>query len=137
MIRRASNSQVQSNCSIHVYTTHGQPLVLFGVFLVLCTDTFVEGLEATPNCTGRYAIDDPIFDWGVYSNIGSNSDCKFNFLQVERYDYFITFWLNDANVEEEFDQSITSTIQMSNLVDDDILYNGRGNKEDTLLFDRY
>jgi hypothetical protein len=137
MIERASNSQVQSNCWIHVYTTQGQQLILFGVLIFFCTDTFLEGLEATLNCTGRSVIDDAMFDLGVYSNIGSNTKCIFNFLWVEHSDYFITLFVYDADTKEEHDQSKTSRIQMTDLVDDDILYNGRGNKEDTLLFDHY
>jgi hypothetical protein len=33
--------------------------------------------------------------------------------------------------DEELDQLKASTIQMTNLVDDDILYSGRGNEKDT------
>jgi hypothetical protein len=94
-------------------------------------------LEATPNYTGRSIIDDPMFDSEVYINIGLNSDFKFNFLRFEHYYYFITHLLNDANVEGELDQSKTSTIQMTDLVDDDIVCSGRGNKEDSLLFDHH
>jgi hypothetical protein len=39
---------------------------------------FVLGLEATPNCTGRSIIDDPMFDSGVYTIICSNCHCIFN-----------------------------------------------------------
>jgi hypothetical protein len=38
---------------------------------------------------------------------------------------------HDINSDEELDKSKTSTIQMTGLVDDDILYCGRGNKKDT------
>jgi hypothetical protein len=43
----------------------------------------------------------------------------------------MTNWFYDINLDEELDQSMTSTIQMTNLVDDDILYSGRGNQKDT------
>jgi hypothetical protein len=36
-----------------------------------------------------------------------------------------------ANVDEELDESKTSMIQMIDLVDDNILYSGRGNEKDT------
>jgi hypothetical protein len=38
---------------------------------------------------------------------------------------------HDVNSDEELDQSKTSTIQMTHLVDDDILYSGRSNEKDT------
>jgi hypothetical protein len=38
---------------------------------------------------------------------------------------------HDVNIDEEVDESKASTIQMTDLVDDDILYSGRGNKKDT------
>jgi hypothetical protein len=38
---------------------------------------------------------------------------------------------HDVNSDEELDQLKTSTIQMTDLVDNDILYSGRGNKKDT------
>jgi hypothetical protein len=38
---------------------------------------------------------------------------------------------HDVNSDEELDQSKTSMIQMIDLVDDDILYSGRGNEKDT------
>jgi hypothetical protein len=38
---------------------------------------------------------------------------------------------HDVNLDEEHDESKTSMIQMTDLVDDDILYSGRGNKKDT------
>jgi hypothetical protein len=41
------------------------------------------------------------------------------------------------NEDEELDQSKTSTIQMTDLVDDDILYSGRGNEKDTHCSDDY
>jgi hypothetical protein len=50
------------------------------VYCVFCTKKFVEGLGGAPNCTGRFVIDDPMFDSGVYSNIGSIRffKCKFD-----------------------------------------------------------
>jgi hypothetical protein len=51
---------------------------------ILCSNTFVEGLETTPNCTRRSVIDDPMLDSGVYNNIGLDTNCKFNFLRVEQ-----------------------------------------------------
>jgi hypothetical protein len=39
---------------------------------VLCIVTFSEGLEATPDFTGRSAINDLMCDSGVYTVIGSN-----------------------------------------------------------------
>jgi hypothetical protein len=47
----------------------------------------------------------------------------------------MTNWFHDVNLDEELDQSKTSTIQMTDLVDDDILYNGRGNEKDSHWFD--
>jgi hypothetical protein len=38
---------------------------------------------------------------------------------------------HDLNSYEELDESKASTIQMTDLVDDDILYSGRGNEKDT------
>jgi hypothetical protein len=38
---------------------------------------------------------------------------------------------HDVNLDEELDQLKTSMIQMTDLVDNDILYSGRGNKKDT------
>jgi hypothetical protein len=38
---------------------------------------------------------------------------------------------HDVNLDEELDESKTSMIQMTDLVDEDILYSGRGNKKDT------
>jgi hypothetical protein len=38
---------------------------------------------------------------------------------------------HDVNSDEELDQLKTSMIQMTDLVDNDILYSGRGNKKDT------
>jgi hypothetical protein len=43
----------------------------------------------------------------------------------------MTNWFHDINSDEVLDQSKTSMIQMTDLVDDDILYSGRGNKKDT------
>jgi hypothetical protein len=50
------------------------------VYCVFCTKKFVEGLGGAPNCTGRFVIDDPMFDSGVYSKIGSIRffKCKFD-----------------------------------------------------------
>jgi hypothetical protein len=45
--------------------------------------------------------------------------------------------LDDTNADEELDESKTSTIQMSDLVDDDILYSGRGNEKDAHCSDDY
>jgi hypothetical protein len=49
----------------------------------------------------------------------------------------MTNLLHDANADEELDQSKPSMIQMTNLVDDDILYSGRGNKKDTYSSNDY
>jgi hypothetical protein len=38
---------------------------------------------------------------------------------------------HDKNSDEELDESKPSMIQMTDLVDDDILYSGRGNEKDT------
>jgi hypothetical protein len=38
---------------------------------------------------------------------------------------------HDANSDEELDESKASMIQMTDLVDDDMLYSGRGNEKDT------
>jgi hypothetical protein len=48
----------------------------------------VEGLRGTPNCTGRSVIDDPMFDSGVYNNIGSIRffKCKFDLKNQLLYD---------------------------------------------------
>jgi hypothetical protein len=43
--------------------------------------------------------------------------------------------LHDVISDEELDESKAPTIQMTDLVDDDILYSGRGNKKDTHWFD--
>jgi hypothetical protein len=48
---------------------------------------------------------------------------------------FMTNCFHDVNSDEELDQSKTSMIQMTDLVHDDILYSGRGNKKDTHLSD--
>jgi hypothetical protein len=76
-------------------------------------------------------IDDPMFDSGVYSNIGSNSFFKCKLLQFEQPVSLSVHWLHDVNVDEELDQLKTSMIQIIDLVDDAILYSGRGNEKDT------
>jgi hypothetical protein len=38
---------------------------------------------------------------------------------------------HDVNSDEELDESKASTIQIIDLVDDDIMYSGRGNENDT------
>jgi hypothetical protein len=38
---------------------------------------------------------------------------------------------HDINSDEELDELKASTIQMTNLVDNDILYSGRGNEKET------
>jgi hypothetical protein len=38
---------------------------------------------------------------------------------------------HDVNSDEELDESKASMIQMTDLVDDDMLYSGRGNEKDT------
>jgi hypothetical protein len=68
-------------------------------------------------------------DSGLYNNIGSIRffKCKFNL----KTSSFMTKPFHDVNSDEELDQSKTSMIQMIDLVDDDILYSGRGNEKDT------
>jgi hypothetical protein len=58
------------------------------VYCVLCTKKFVEGLGGRPNCIGRSVIDDPMFDKGVYNNIGSIRffKCKFDLKNQFLYD---------------------------------------------------
>jgi hypothetical protein len=102
---------------------------------VLCIEKIVECFGGTPNCTGRSIINNAMFDSGVYSNIGSIRffKCKFNLNKF----LFTTNLLDDTNADEELDESKTSTIQMSDLVDDDILYSGRGNEKDAHCSDDY
>jgi hypothetical protein len=47
----------------------------------------------------------------------------------------VTNLFHDVNSDEKLDQLKTSTIQMIDLVDDDILYSGRGNQKDTHWFE--
>jgi hypothetical protein len=78
-----------------------------------------------------------MFDSGVYNNIGSNSFFKCKLLWFEQPFSLSIHWLHDANADGELDQLKTSTIQMTDLVDDDIVYSGRGNEKDTHWFDHY
>ena len=52
----------------------------------------VEGFRGRPNCIGRSVIDDPMFDSGVYNNIGSIRffKCKFDLKNQFLYDYLIS-----------------------------------------------
>jgi hypothetical protein len=50
---------------------------------------------------------------------------------------FTTNLLDGTNADEELDKLKTSMIQMTDLVDDDILYSGRGNEKDTHCSDTY
>jgi hypothetical protein len=115
--------------------------------IILWTLTFAEVLEATPDCIGRSIIDDPVFDSSVYTIIGSKCHCIiqyeliYNLITYDFSTYFfdsiVTLHVISNNAEEELDQSKISTIQMTNLIDDDILYNDRGKKVDTLLCDQH
>jgi hypothetical protein len=87
-------------------------------------------LGGTPNCIGMSIIDDPMVDSGLYSkNIGCIRFFKFKF--DLKTSLFMTKPLHDVISDEELDESKAPTIQMTDLVDDDILYSGRGNKKDT------
>jgi hypothetical protein len=63
-------------------------------------------------------------DSGLYSNIGYIRFFKGKFDLKNQFLY-------DVNSDEELDQSKTSMIQMTDLIDDDILYSGKGNQKDT------
>jgi hypothetical protein len=86
-------------------------------------------LGGTPNSTERSIIDDPMVNSGLYSkNIGCIRTFKFKF--DLKTSLFMTKPFHDVNSDEELDESKASMIQMTNLVDDDILYSGRGNEKD-------
>jgi hypothetical protein len=87
-------------------------------------------LGGTPNCTGMSIIDDPMVDSGLYSK----NICYIRFFKFKfdlKTSLFMTKPLPDVISDEELDESKAPTIQMTDLVDDDILYSGRGNKKDT------
>jgi hypothetical protein len=70
----------------------------------------------------------------VDSGLYSNNICCIRFFKFKfdlKTNLFMTKPFHDVNLDEELDESKTSTIQMTDLVDDDILYSGRGNKKDT------
>jgi hypothetical protein len=86
-------------------------------------------LGGTPNSTERSIIDNPMVNSGLHSkNIGCIRIFKFKF--DLKTSLFMTKPFHD-NSDEELDESKASMIQMTNLVDDDILYSGRGNEKDT------
>jgi hypothetical protein len=80
-------------------------------------------LGGTLNCTGRYVNDDHMVDSGFFRFFKFKFDLKTSL--------FMTKPFHDVNSYEELDESKTSMIQMTDLVDDDILYSGRGNEKDT------
>jgi hypothetical protein len=60
-----------------------------------------------------------------------------NVSSISKPNFFMTNWFHDVNSDEELDQLKTSTIQMTDLVNDDILYSGRGTKKDAHWSDDY
>jgi hypothetical protein len=66
-IRQSGTPKLYNTC-LHSTRTCVNFVLCIGV---LCIKKIVECFRGTPNCTGRYVIDYPMFASGVCSNIGS------------------------------------------------------------------